>query len=114
MLKDVKFQTFGCVVALAVSSILTEIAKGKILTKAMKISNKTILDKAGKVPLIKVHCSVLAADALKEAIYDFLTKNHRTVPDNLAKDHERILSSLKHVEEHHKDLACLEEELLKK
>lgn len=114
ILKDVKFQTFGCVVALAVSSMLTEIAKGETLSDAMKINNKTILDKAGNVPAIKVHCSVLAADALKEAIYDYLTKNKRALPEELVKDHERISMSLRHVEEHHKDLACLEEELLKK
>jgi nitrogen fixation protein NifU and related proteins len=114
ILKDVKFQTFGCVVALAVSSILTEIAKGETLKEAIKINNKTILDKAGKVPMIKVHCSVLAADALKEAIYDYLSRNKRDIPSELETDHKRISSSLKQVEEKHKDLTCLEENLLEK
>jgi len=73
---DSKFQTFGCVVALAVSSILTEMVKGKTIREAMKITSKDILKKTGKVPPIKIHCSFLAADALKESIYDYLSKNN--------------------------------------
>jgi nitrogen fixation NifU-like protein len=72
---DVKFQTFGCVVAIAVSSMLTEIVKGKTLEQAIKTTNKDILKRARNVPPIKVHCSVLAAEALHEAIYDYLSKN---------------------------------------
>jgi len=75
---DAKFQTFGCVVALAVSSILTEMVKGKTIKQAMKITNKDIIKKAGKVPPIKVHCSFLAADALKEAIKDFRKKKKKS------------------------------------
>jgi len=113
-ISDIKFQTFGCVVALAVSSMLTEIAKGKSLEQAMKITNKDILKKAVKVPPIKVHCSVLAADALHEAIYDYLSKNKKPIPINLQKEHERIQNTLKQVEHTHKEFTQFEEKILKK
>lgn len=113
-LADISFQTFGCVVAISVSSMLTEIAKGKTIKEAMKISNKDILNKAGKVPMIKIHCSVLAADALKEAIYDYLSKNKKAIPDDLQKDHDRIISTLKQVEKTHKEFTEFEEKILDK
>lgn len=98
-ISDIKFETFGCVVAIAVSSMLTKIVKGKTLEQAMKITNKDILKKAGKVPPIKVHCSVLAADALSEAIYDYYTKNKLPISESLSKRHGRIQKVLKSVEE---------------
>jgi len=111
---DIKFQTFGCIVAIAVSSMLTEIVKGKTLEQAMKITNQDILKKAVKVPPIKIHCSVLAADALHESIYDFLSKNKRPIPNNLQKEHERIQNTLKQVEHTHKEFTQFEEKILKK
>jgi nitrogen fixation protein NifU and related proteins len=111
---DVKFQTFGCVVALAVSSILTEMVKGKTIEQAMNLTNKDILDRAGKVPALKIHCSVLAADALKEAIYDYLLRGGKKIPGSLQKDHERIAGNLHDVEEKHKDFAEFEEKMLDK
>lgn len=114
ILSDVKFQTFGCVVALAVSSMLTTIAKGKSLDEAIKITNKNILEKSGPVPPIKIHCSVLAADALHEAIYDYLSKSKRPIPESLKREHERIEGTLKQVEETHKDFTQLEEKILEK
>lgn len=114
VISDIKFQTFGCVVAVAVSSILTTIAKGKTLEEATKITNRSILEKSGKVPPIKVHCSFLAADALHEAIYNYLSKNKKPIPESLKKIHEKIMSNLKHVEETHKDFAKMEERILRK
>jgi nitrogen fixation NifU-like protein len=111
---DIKFQTFGCVVALAVSSMLTEITKGKTINEALKITNKDILKKSGPVPPIKIHCSFLAADALYEAIYDYLSKNKKIVPENLKKEHERIQSNLKQVEGTHKEFTEFEEKILEK
>jgi nitrogen fixation NifU-like protein len=111
---DIKFQTFGCVVALAVSSMLTEIAKNKTLEEAIKISNKDILRKSGPVPPIKIHCSILAADALHEAIYDYYSKNKREIPLGLQKEHERIQNILKQVEKTHKEFTEFEEKVLKK
>ncbi len=113
-ISDVKFQTFGCVVALAVSSMLTEIAKNKTIEEALKITNKDILKKSGPVPPIKIHCSFLAADALKEAIYDYLSKNKKTIPEKLQKDHERINNTLKQVEKTHKEFTGFEGKILKK
>jgi len=111
---DIKFQTFGCVVALAVSSMLTEIAKGKTIEEALKITNKDILKKSGPVPPIKIHCSFLAADALYEAIYDYLSKNKKTMPSSLKKEHERIRDNLKQVEGTHKEFTDFEEKILRK
>lgn len=67
-IKDIKFQTFGCAAAIASSSALTEIAMGKSLKKAKKITNEDVAKYLGQLPPIKIHCSNLAADALKKAI----------------------------------------------
>lgn len=110
-ISDIKFQTFGCVVAIAVSSMLTEMVKKKTLEQAIKITNKDILKKAGKVPPIKKHCSVLAADALHEAIYDYLSKNKLEIPEKLKKEHERIKKELKQLEKQYKEFLKLEENI---
>jgi nitrogen fixation NifU-like protein len=91
IIKDIKFKTYGCVAAIATSSVLTELAKGKTLDKAMKIENKNVVDALDNLPTIKIHCSVLAANALTEAIYNYLTKNNKPVPPELAKKHEQII-----------------------
>jgi len=70
-IKDIKFQTMGCVAAIASSSMLTVLAKGKSLGEAGKISNEDVARALGDLPPIKVHCSNLAADALKLAIANF-------------------------------------------
>jgi len=110
----IKFQTFGCVVALAVSSMLTEMVKGKTIKQAIKITNKDIIKKSGKVPPIKVHCSILAADALHEAIYDYLLKNKLKIPEKLKKEHKRIKSNLEQLESLHGEHVKFEEKLLNK
>ena len=68
IIEDIKFQTMGCAAAIATSSMLTEIAKGKTLEEAKKISNTDVVKALGKLPPIKIHCSNLAADALRDAI----------------------------------------------
>ncbi len=70
-IKDIKFQTMGCAAAIATSSMITELAKGKTLEQAKKISNKDVAKAIGKLPPIKMHCSNLAADALKKAIKNY-------------------------------------------
>lgn len=74
-IKDIKFKTYGCVTAIAASDYLCEIAKGKKLEDALKISAKDVAAKMGEVPAIKFHCSILAQDALKEAIKIYRGKN---------------------------------------
>lgn len=76
-LKDIKVQTYGCVAALATSSMITDLAMGKTLEEALKISNKDIADALKGLPPIKMHCSVLAADALHRAIQDYRKKSRK-------------------------------------
>ncbi|MDH5686223.1 MAG: Fe-S cluster assembly scaffold protein NifU [Hadesarchaea archaeon] len=73
-LKDVKFKTFGCGAAVATSSMITELAKGKTIEEALKITRSDVADSLGGLPPIKMHCSNLAADALHAAINDYLKK----------------------------------------
>ena len=71
IIKDIKFQTMGCAAAIATSSMVTELAKGKTLNEAKKITNKDVAKSLGNLPPIKMHCSNLAADALKKAINEW-------------------------------------------
>jgi len=70
-LMDIKFKTFGCGAAIATSSMITELAKGKTIEDAMKITRGDVADSLGGLPPIKMHCSNLAADALHAAIKDY-------------------------------------------
>ena len=74
---DIKFKTFGCAAAVATSSILTEMVKGKMLNDALKITRDDVANELGGLPSIKLHCSNLAADALREAIKDYRKKNEK-------------------------------------
>jgi nitrogen fixation NifU-like protein len=73
-IQDIKFKTFGCGAAIATSSMTTEIAKGKTLEEAMKITRASVADSLGGLPPVKMHCSNLAADALHAAIEDYNKK----------------------------------------
>jgi len=75
VLEDVKFQTLGCGAAVATSSMVTEMAKGKKLEEALAITNKAVADALGGLPPAKMHCSNLAADGLKAAIADFRARD---------------------------------------
>lgn len=78
VIEDVKFKTFGCGAAIATSSMVTEMVKGKTLKEALDISNKAVAEALGGLPPAKMHCSNLAADALHEAIKDYIDKHGAT------------------------------------
>ena len=79
-IEDIKFKTFGCAAAIATSSMITELAKGKSLDEARKISNKDVAAALDGLPPVKMHCSNLAATALKAAIADYEKQCHKLSP----------------------------------
>ncbi len=78
IITDVRFKTFGCGAAIAVSSIVSEMAKGKTVEEAMKITNESVVDELGGLPPLKLHCSNLGADALHKALENYLVKEKKT------------------------------------
>ena len=78
IIKDVKFQTFGCGAAIATSSMATEMIKGKSLKEALTLTNKAVAEALDGLPEVKMHCSLLAEEAVKAAIDDYLAKNPGT------------------------------------
>lgn len=74
IITDVKFNTFGCASAIATSSIATEMIKGKPISEALKLTNKAVVEALDGLPPVKIHCSVLAEEAVKAAIADYYKK----------------------------------------
>jgi len=74
IIEDVKFKTFGCGAAIATSSVATEMIKGKSIEEALKLTNKEVVEALESLPAVKLHCSVLAEEAIKEAIADYYRK----------------------------------------
>ena len=82
IISEIKFQTLGCGAAIASSSIATELAKGKTLDEALKISSKQIAEEMGKFPPAKYHCSILAEEGIKKAIEDYRKKSKIKNPND--------------------------------
>ena len=79
VITDAKFKTFGCGAAIATSSMVTDLVKGKTIPDALKISNHAVAEALGGLPKIKMHCSVLAEQALRSAIDDYMAKKKAKV-----------------------------------
>ena len=84
VIEDVKFETFGCGSAIASSSIATEMIKGKTIDEALALTNKDVVDALGGLPAHKLHCSVLAEEAIKSAVKDYYDRN------GIAYDHSKF------------------------
>jgi len=103
IIQQASFLTLGCAVAIANSSALTEVVKGKTIEKALEITKQDLLNKLGEVPKPKIHCSFLAVDALGEAIHDYLIKNEKIIPEALNKHHQQLAKEKQEVEKSHKN-----------
>ena len=79
MIRDCKFKTFGCGAAVATSSMATEMVKGKTIEEAMQVTNKAVMEALDGLPPVKVHCSLLAEEAIHAALWDYAEKNHITI-----------------------------------
>ena len=75
IIRDVKFKTFGCGAAIATSSMATELVKGKTVQEALKVTNKGVMEALDGLPPVKVHCSLLAEEAIHAALWDYAQKN---------------------------------------
>ena len=79
IIQDVKFKTFGCGAAVATSSMATDLVKGKTVQEAMKVTNRAVLEALDGLPAVKVHCSLLAEEAIHAALWDYAEKNRITI-----------------------------------
>ncbi len=79
IIKDAKFKTFGCGAAIATSSMATELLIGKTVEEALKITNKAVMEALDGLPPVKVHCSLLAEEAIHAALWDYAQKNGITI-----------------------------------
>ncbi|MGC8812157.1 MAG: iron-sulfur cluster assembly scaffold protein [Candidatus Aenigmatarchaeota archaeon] len=114
-ISDIKGEVFGCVVALANTSMLTTMVKGKTLEEVLKIDKEELIKKLGgrkKIPPIKIHCSVLALDALNEAIYSYYKSKGLPVPKELEGRHKVVKKTLEDIEKKHKEFVEMERKIL--
>lgn len=79
VVQDAKFKTFGCGAAVATSSMATELVKGKTVSQALNVTNKAVMEALDGLPPVKVHCSLLAEEAIHAALWDYATKNNLSI-----------------------------------
>ena len=79
VIRDVRFKTFGCGAAVATSSMATELVKGKTVSEAMQITNQAVAEALDGLPPVKMHCSLLAEEAIHAALWDYAVKNNLTI-----------------------------------
>jgi len=102
VVEDIRFQTFGCGAAIAVSSILTEMVKGRTIADALTIGNADVVEELGGLPSIKVHCSVLGEEGIAAAAQDYFEQHpEKTPPASLAEKIERLQALEGHGHEDH-------------
>jgi len=90
IITDISWETFGCTAAIATSSMVSDLAKGKMVEEAIAVTNQNVASELGGLPPVKMHCSALAADALNEAIYTYLSQEGKEIPEALQERHARI------------------------
>jgi len=96
---DVKFKTQGCAASVASGSMLTELTEGKTIEEVLRITKEDVTGALGGLLEQKIHCSLLATDALFDAIYDYLSKNRLPVPKELVEKHDKIKLALQRLRE---------------
>lgn len=99
---DISFETYGCAAAIATSSVTTDLALGKTLDEALQITKDQVVKTLTDLPPQKIHCSILAVDALGEAIYNYLEQNQLPISADLEGRHQRILKAQAILEERYK------------
>lgn len=110
IIKNIKFETYGCAAAIATSSVITDLIKGKTIEKALKVNKDHVVKKLNGLPPIKIHCSLLAVDALSEAIYNYFKKTGKTISEKLLKIHEKNKKEKDFVEHKHSEWVEAERE----
>jgi len=103
VIKDIKFETFGCVAAISTSSIITDLVKGKTISDALKVTKDNVIESLGGLPKVKYHCSVLAVDALVEAVYDYYLNQGRDFPKGLLERHKIIKKDKETIEKRYEN-----------
>lgn len=93
-IEDIRFQTFGCGAAIAVSSMITELVKGKTLAEALDVDNKTVVDELEGLPPVKLHCSVLAEQGIVAALQDYYIKHPEKTPPPGLEDKAKYLDKV--------------------
>ena len=100
VVRDAKFKTFGCGAAIATSSMATEMIIGKTIQEALEVTNKAVMEALGGLPPVKVHCSLLAEQAVHAALWDYAQKNYITI-----EGHKPPVNDVDELEEAHEDEA---------